>query len=238
MTTITFEPQRLADRAVIALQGDGALALLHNLLTCDVAQLGQGQAAYGALLSPQGKILHDVFVFNAGEQILLDCALEQRESLLQKLKMYKLRAKIEIAARDDLEIGVGDEGFVDPRHAGMGKRGFINSPLPPVGRVRVGVAPTSSYDEVRITLGLADSVADIGSNVLFPHEANFDQFGGISFIKGCYVGQEVVSRMQHRGTARSRILPVAGEGLIKGTPITSAEKSIGEVLSTAGQIAL
>jgi tRNA-modifying protein YgfZ len=224
-----FPNQLRSDRAVLSLRGEGDLAFLHNLLTCDVAHLEQGQAAYGSLLSPQGKILHDLFVFNAGDQILLDCATQQRGALLQKLQMYKLRAKIEIGPRDDLEIGVGDEGFVDPRHANIGHRFFA---------AKGTFAAGEGYDATRIALGLADSVQDLGSNVLFPHEANFDQMGGVSFTKGCYVGQEVVSRMQHRGTARSRILPVTGEQLVKGAAITSAEKPIGEVLSTASNVAL
>jgi tRNA-modifying protein YgfZ len=229
MTKPSFPNQMLPDRAVIAISGEGELAFLHNLLTCDVANLGQGQAAYGALLSPQGKILHDVFVFNAGDQILLDCALEQRDALLQKLMMYKLRAKLTITARDDLEIAVGDEGYIDPRNAQMGHRFFAAK-----GAFEAG----DGYDEARITLGLADSVQDIGTNSLFPHEANLDQFGGVNFTKGCYVGQEVVSRMQHRGTARSRILPVTGQGLNKGDSITSAAKTVGEILSTTSSNAL
>jgi tRNA-modifying protein YgfZ len=229
MTTHFFPNQMLPDRGVIAISGDGALAFLHNLLTCDVANLGQGQAAYGALLSPQGKILHDIFVFNAGDQILLDCALEQRDALLQKLMMYKLRAKLTISARTDLEIAVGDDGYVDPREVAMGHRFFIAK-----GAFEAG----DGYDEARISLGLADSVQDIGTNKLFPHEANFDQFGGVNFTKGCYVGQEVVSRMQHRGTARSRILTVIGQGLNKGDAITSEGKTIGEILSTTSTNAL
>ena len=229
MTKQNFQPQLRPDRSVISIRGEGALAFLHNLLTCDVAGLGSGQAAYGALLSPQGKILHDMFVFNSGEQVLLDCALEQREALLQKLTMYRLRAKLELKARDDLEIGVGDEGFADPRNSAMGHRFFAAK-----GTFGKG----EGYDAVRIACGVADSVQDIGSNALFPHEANFDQFAGVSFTKGCYVGQEVVSRMQHRGTARSRILPVVGKALAKGSAIASGEKTIGEILSAEGDHAL
>jgi tRNA-modifying protein YgfZ len=229
MTTYFFPNQMLPDRAVIAISGDGALAFLHNLLTCDVANLGQGQAAYGALLSPQGKILHDIFVFNAGDQILLDCALEQRDALLQKLMMYKLRAKLTITARDDLEIAVGDEGYCDPRMAAMGHRFFA---------AKGAFAAGDGYHAARISVGLADSVQDIGTNNLFPHEANLDQFGGVNFTKGCYVGQEVVSRMQHRGTARSRILPVIGQWLNKSDAVTSEGKTIGEILSTTGTAAL
>jgi tRNA-modifying protein YgfZ len=231
MTNQTFSPQLRPDRAVISVRGDGALAFLHNLLTCDVAELSVGEAAYGALLSPQGKIQHDVFVFNAGEQVLIDCALGQRAALMQKLKLYRLRAKLEIIERDDLEVAVGDEGFDDPRNAAMGKRFFAAK-----GSFAVG----DGYDAQRIALGLADSLLDIGTNILFPHEANFDLIPGVSFSKGCYVGQEVVSRMQHRGTARSRILTVtcAPVSPVKGTPILSGDKNIGEILSSSGVNAL
>lgn len=190
-----------------------------------------GQGAYGALLSPQGKILHDMFVYHADYEILVDCALEQRPDLLQKLQMYKLRAKLEIKARDDLEIAVGDEGYSDPRNAAMGQRQFA-----PKGTYETG----EGYDAARIAFGLADSVADLGSNNFFPHEANFDQFGGVSFTKGCFVGQEVVSRMQHRGTARSRIMRIEARPTtpLKGSEIRSGDILIGEVLSSVGSQAL
>jgi tRNA-modifying protein YgfZ len=231
MTNLAFSPQLLPDRAAVSVRGDGALAFLHNILTCDVAGLANGQAAYGALLSPQGKILHDIFVFNAGEAVLIDCALEQRAALIQKLMLYKLRAKLEITARDDLEIAVGDEGYVDPRNSAMGYRFFTSAG---------SFNRAQGYDAVRIALGLADSVQDIGSNILFPHEANFDLINGVSFSKGCYVGQEVVSRMQHRGTARSRILRVecSPSAPIKGSEIRSGDILIGEVLSSIGSQAL
>jgi tRNA-modifying protein YgfZ len=231
MTKLNFPQQVLKDRAVISVAGEGALAFLHNLLTCEVTNLAKGEAAYGALLSPQGKILHDMFIFNAGDQVLLDCALEHRSQLLQKLMLYKLRAKLEIVARDDLEIVVGDDGFIDPRNSAMGHRFFAAS-----GSFKTG----QGYHEQRIALGLGDSVLDIGTNILFPHEANFDQFGAVSFSKGCYVGQEVVSRMQHRSTARSRITTITCNPAApaKGTEIRSGQILIGEILSSVGQIAL
>jgi tRNA-modifying protein YgfZ len=231
MTKLQFSPQVRPDRAAISLQGGGALAFLHNLLSCDVAQLAVGQAAYGALLSPQGKILHDVFVLNTDRFVLIDCALEQREALLQKLQLYKLRAKIEIKVRDDLDIVVGASGYVDPRSAALGPREFA-----PKGTFAMG----EHYDAARIAAGLADSVADLGSNIFFPHEANFDTFGGVSFTKGCYVGQEVVSRMQHRGTARARTMRITSDQPMppKGSEIRSENVLIGEVLSSNGQIAL
>lgn len=231
MTNHSFSPQVRPDRAVISIRGAGALSFLHNLLTCDVSGLAVGEAAYGALLSPQGKILHDLFVFNAGESVLLDCATAQRAALLQKLMLYKLRAKLEIVARDDLEVAVGNVGFADSRSVALGHRFFAAT-----GSFETG----DGYNAARIALGLADSELDIGSGLLFPHEANFDLISGVSFSKGCYVGQEVVSRMQHRGTARSRILPIVcdADAPAKGTEIRSGAVLIGEVLSSVGPQAL
>lgn len=231
MANYSFFPQVRSDRAVISLHGNEALVFLQNLLTCDVGNLDAGDARYGALLSPQGKIQHDFFVYNDGAGILLDCAREQRAGLIQKLTLYRLRAKLDITVRDDLEIIVGEDGYVDPRDPTMGRRMFAVA-----GRFAEG----KGYDATRISAGLADSVLDIGSNILFPHEANLDQWQGISFSKGCYVGQEVVSRMEHRGTARSRILPIVcnPDAPSKGTQILSGQKSIGEVLSSSGDLAL
>jgi tRNA-modifying protein YgfZ len=122
----------------------------------------------------------------------------------------------------------GPMAYVDPRNAGMGFRRFA-----PVGSM-INVPASRKYDEARIVCGLADSDDDIGVEQVFPHEANFDQFGAVSFSKGCFVGQEVVSRMQHRGTARSRMLPVFFSGVLDAKQVKSGDKVIGDVLSIAG----
>jgi tRNA-modifying protein YgfZ len=215
-----FPPQRLTERAVIMISGDDALAWLDNLVTCDLS--GARDAAYGALLSPQGKILHDMFILPHGEAVLVDCGRSQIDRLIQKLKLYRLRAKLSFERRDDLHVGVSpapiDGGYTDPRHESLGYR-VIGTTLLDEGR---------GYHAWRAARGFADSDRDIGVDLHFPHEANFDQFGGVSFTKGCYVGQEVVSRMQHRGSARNRMLPVrcAGTG-----PLMSGETVVGQVLS-------
>ncbi len=232
-----FPDQNRPDRAVIAISGDGALGWLNNLLTCDVSTLGVGSAAYGALLSPQGKILYDMFVFHAEGRVLIDCAAEQAAALLQKLAMYRLRAKLMIALDNELEVGVHPEKpdeatcYRDPRHEGMGWRSLIAT------GTLINVPGHRGYDERRIMLGLADSVRDIGVDHVFPHEANFDQLGAVSFSKGCYVGQEVVSRMQHRGTARNRMLPIEIDG-VADKQVTAGGILIGQVLSQQGRLAL
>ncbi len=233
MTYPSFPSQNRPDRAVISLAGDGVLAFLDNLLTCDCADLAEGAAVYGALLMPQGKILHDLFVYNDGHHVLLDCAANQRPALLQRLAVYKLRAKIQITLDNELEVGVHmerpEEGkaYADPRVAAMGFRSF-NSP----GSL-INAPSSTAYDERRIMVGLGDSNADIGSEQMFPHEANLDQMNAVSFSKGCYVGQEVVSRVQHRGTARSRMLPVVADDLLmSGEAIMNAQVQVGTLLST------
>ena len=237
MANSSFLMQVRRDRAVLSLEGAETENFLHNLVTADVLGLADGEARYGALLTPQGKILFDFFVVKTSEGYFLDCAASQLEELMKRLNFYRLRAKVTIAARSDLEVGVAPErpsehtAYADPRTPFMGWRIIIEK----------GTLPESSgYDQARIASGIADSDGDIGSGQLFPHEANFDQFSGVSFSKGCYIGQEVVSRMEHRATARSRILPAEFEGAapLRDTEIKSGDKTVGTVLSSVGNMAL
>jgi folate-binding protein YgfZ len=235
MTKLSFQAGLLQERAALRVSGAEARHFLHNLLTADIAGLQPDTAAYGALLTPQGKILFDMFVFDAGDGLLIDCARAQVDDLAKRLTFYRLRARIDIAIADALHVGVSPDrpvdgqSFADPRVTDMGWRYFSSAAALPAG----------GYHMMRIGLGLADS-EDIGSGETFPHEANFDQLGGVNFAKGCYVGQEVVSRMEHRGTARSRILPVSlsGDAPPKGTEITSGARLVGTMLSSSGNRAL
>ena len=237
MANSSFNMQVRRDRAILAVEGPEAENFLHNLVTADVMGMAVGDARYAALLTPQGKILFDFFAVRTAEGYLLDCAASQRDELAKRLTFYKMRAKVTIAARSDLEVGAAPDkpvhgiSYPDPRLPDMGWRIICAAGKLPAG---------AGYDAARIGLGLADSDGDIGSANLFPHEANFDQFGGISFTKGCYVGQEVVSRMEHRSTARSRILPVKFEGAAppRGSEIRSGDKTVGAVLSSRNESAL
>lgn len=233
MRDTDFRAGRLPGRAVISIRGPDAGHFLNSLLTADVEHLAEGEARYAALLTPQGKILFDMLVLRQGDGFLIDCAAGQRADLLKRLAMYRLRARVEIAARDDLAVGVSPKelpgAYRDPRSPAIGWR-MIGAPQD----------EAEGHDAARIAAGLADSEADLGSGEFFPHEANLDQLGGVSFTKGCYVGQEVVSRMEHRGTARSRILPVTLDGAAppKGTDIRAGEKQVGTLLSSSGRNAL
>lgn len=236
MRDIHFTAGRLPGRAILRVEGPDAGHFLHNLVTSDTEGLTQGEARYAALLTPQGKILFDFFVILVGEGYFIDCAASQKSDLLKRLGFYKLRAKVTIAESGDA-AGVSmtepkaEVRYVDPRTPAIGWR-FIDSN---------GALPDAmGYEAARIALGLADTDADLGSGEFFPHEGNFDQMGGVSFDKGCYVGQEVVSRMEHRGTVRSRILPVALDGTApaKGADIRAGEKQVGTLLSSEGNQAL
>lgn len=233
----SFSPGLLPERSVLRVDGPEAEHFLHNLLTADIEGLKAGGATYAALLTPQGKMLFDFFVVRDGEDFLIDCAASQKAEFIKRLGFYRLRAKMTIADPADREVGVSPEkpaaglAYADPRDAAMGFRAIASK----------GTLPQASgYHGLRIRLGLADTDADLGSGEFFPHEANLDQLGAVSFSKGCYVGQEVVSRMEHRGTARSRILPVrldrAAPG--KGSEIVSGGKVVGTLLSSVGNDAL
>jgi tRNA-modifying protein YgfZ len=225
----------LTDRGLIALQGQDARKFLQDLVTADIEAMEDGQACYAGLLTPQGKILFDFFIIREAQTYLIDCLLEQREELLKRLKFYRLRAKLDIA-EDARPVAWAPEGsasgaIFDPRLNEMGARYY---------GTQAAEDGLHAYHERRIRLGLAEGGHDFASGEIFPHEANFDQIGGVSFTKGCFVGQEVVSRMEHRGTARSRILPVRVEGALppRSTPVMAAGKTIGSMCSGLGERAL
>jgi folate-binding protein YgfZ len=239
MHQLTFPLTRLAGRAVLSVVGLEAGGFLQGILSADVQNLGEGEATHTALLTPQGKILFDFFVLKSPEGYLIDCSQRQKDELLKRLAFYKLRAKVQISEKPEWGVGVSSQDvtiglcFVDPRESRLGWR-----TLAPLSDLPLG--EEASWRKARIALGLPDTDEDIGSSELFPHEANLDQLGGISFTKGCFVGQEVVARMQHRGTARKRILPVSlAEEISAGrSEIKAGDATIGTILSQDGLDAL
>lgn len=220
----------LTDRAVIALTGPEARQFLQGLVTNDVNAATPEGPAYAALLTPQGKILFDFFVAEAGDTLLIDCLAAARDDLLKRLSLYKLRAKVEIALRDDL--GVYDsEGLADPRLAALGTRAILN-------RGAVESHPgTEAYHQRRLDHGVPEG-ADFGSGRMFALDADLDELGAISFEKGCYVGQELTARMKHRGTDRKRLLAIASTDAtaLPGAdiPITSGIRELGAITSVYG----
>jgi folate-binding protein YgfZ len=246
----------LPDRGVVRIVGAPARDLLNGLLTADLAVVTPERAAFAALLTPQGKIVVDCLVIEAspedGGGFLLDCPRALTSLLVQKLNFYKLRAKVTIddlsaslgvlAAWDDDVLAAGPAGYADPRLPALGRREFIQPHLAAATARERGadLVDPHDYEAHRIALGVPQGGVDYAYGDTFPHEADMDQLGGVSFHKGCYVGQEVVSRMQHRGTARTRVVPVvyAGFAPAPGTEVTAGDKSIGTLGSSADGRAL
>ncbi len=230
---------RLDDRAVIAVSGPEARSFLQGLITNDVEQVGPQKAIYAALLTPQGKILFDFLIKADDDTFLVDCVKEMRDALAKRLSMYRLRAKVAIAARDDLAVaaawGKGLEaesleefGFRDPRHPALGARAIT---------LRDAIAPRhDDYLAHRLSLGIPEG-ADFGSDRTFALDGDLDELHAIAFDKGCYVGQELTARMKHRGTARKRLLPVAAFAALPapGTTIRGGAQDIGQLTSSYGK---
>ncbi|HLP65929.1 MAG TPA: folate-binding protein YgfZ, partial [Rhizobium sp.] len=229
----------LPDRALIRTSGPEAEHFLQNLVTTDVAALPAGEARPGALLTPQGKVLFDFLISRDGDGFLLETAAGQQADLVRRLTMYKLRAAVTIAAEPEAGVTVswGDErdtaALLDRRFAIAGTM---------LGRRpgRHAGEDDGAYLDLRIAAGIAESGADFALQDAFPHDVLMDRNGGVGFKKGCYVGQEVVSRMQHRGTARRRVVLVAGETALpaSGTEITAGGKPVGTLGSVRGTAGL
>lgn len=232
-------------RGVLEVAGPEAGRFLDNLLTSDVGKLSPGRAAYAALLTPQGKIAVDMLASALpGGGFRLDLPRPLVADLARKLALYKLRAKVEIRdASDETRVLVlwGD-GLLpnalpalvsDPRLAALGARAYLDAAAPfPGGVTDVGAEGWRAH---RIALGVPQGGLDFVYGDAFPHEACMDQLGGIDFKKGCYVGQEVVSRMEHRGTARTRVTPVLLDGLPPeiGSAVTAGERVVGRMGSSS-----
>nr|WP_281503008.1 folate-binding protein [Ancylobacter crimeensis] len=237
----------LDSRAVIRVAGADAGHFLDNLLTARMP--APGAQRYAALLAPQGKIIADMIIAATEGGFRLDTPRSTADELLKRLRLYRLRSKIELGTLDDLSVCVawgGDvpviDAFVydDPRLPGipapLGRR-FL---LPAVEAAGLGALPEAAWQAHRIALGVPEGGQDFLYGDAFPHEADMEQLGGVDFDKGCYVGQEIVSRMQHRGTARTRIIPFAVEGTLppEGTPVRAGAKDIGRLGSGTGERAL
>ena len=237
---------RLVDRGVIRVSGDDARDFLDNIVTNAMETVTPERAGYGGLLTPQGKIIGDFLVVAVPEAegggFLLDTPLLQIPELMKKLKLYKLRAKVTlddlsesatvIAATDGGRLPEAGLVYADPRLAELGGRAIVDLD----GADELVDASLDDYHARRISLGIPDGGRDFLYGDAFPHEALFDQLGGVSFRKGCYIGQEVVSRMQHRGTARSRIVPIVfSEGINPddGVEANAGGKALGRVGSCA-----
>jgi folate-binding protein YgfZ len=252
---LTYAP--LASRALIAVSGEAWRDFLQNLLSQSVEELSPGEARFAGLLTPQGRLLWDMFIVGREDGCWLDVAAEHRAAVIQRLTIYRLRAKVEIAASDlgvsalfssahsreggnpggasepadsawaPAFAGVSGGWVRDPRLPELGWRGY--GAQPPEG---AAIADKAAYEAHRLALGVPGP-ADWGSDKTYPIEADFDLLNGIDFQKGCFVGQETTSRMKRRGTVKTRMLPIVFEGPAPahGTEILAGTLRAGEVLS-------
>ncbi len=239
----------LSDRGVVRVAGEDAKSFLDGLVTCDIDRVTPDAPRFGALLTPQGKILFDFIVFQAPEEAgggyCLDVLKAYAGDLAKRLGFYRLRAKVQIDDRSDgLAVVVGwgdaplppeDAGLIapDPRLPELGWRAIVAASD---AHEWAGVPP-DAYDAHRIALGVPEGGRDFLFGDAFPHEAVMDQLRGVDFDKGCYVGQEVVSRMQHRGTARTRLVPAIYPGGAvpeAGVDVTAGDRALGKT-GTAAQ---
>jgi folate-binding protein YgfZ len=246
----------LPDRGVVKITGETARDFLNNLITTDTTRLQPGLGRFGALLTPQGKIMVDFLITEApaghGGGFLIDCPKVLAQTLADKLGFYRLRAKvgIENLSASPLSNGLGvlaawdgdaalepDLTFTDPRNAKLGLRILVPAELAPKAADLIGAAlvDSSAYEAHRIATGVPRGGLDFIYGDAFPHETNMDRLAGVDFDKGCYIGQEVVSRMQHRGTARTRTVRVLLDGPAPeaGSTILAGDKSVGTMGSAA-----
>lgn len=197
---------RLADRALLRIAGDDVRGFLQGLVTQDMATVTPENPRWAALLTPQGKVLFDFLLWADDESILIDCEADQRDALARRLTLYRLRRPITI---ESLEGGVhwsptGDLGVPDPR-------------LPELGRRWLGAAdgePATGWLAHRLGLGVLEGAAELGQDKTLWLEANAAELGGVSFTKGCYVGQENTARMHYRAKVSRRLVvaPLAEPG--------------------------
>jgi len=223
----------LVSRAVIAVEGPDWRAFLQGLLTQDVESQATGILRYGALLTPQGRLLYDLFILAGETGCWLDVAAAHRDALIQRLTFYRLRAKVTISPTPLAVVALWNrdrsEGFLpDPRLSTLGLRSYRADMT-----TDAVLATEADYQAHRLALGVPDPTHDAPADTTYPIEANFDLLNGIDFKKGCFVGQETTSRMKRRGTIKTRMLPIHFDGPQPafGAEILNGERRAGQVLS-------
>ncbi len=234
----------LSDRGVIRVGDEDAVKLLDGLVTNTLDKLRDSGGIYTGLLSPQGKILFDFFIVQAGGDLLIDVAREQVSALIKRLTFYRLRARVTfedctntlavatVWGADIERFPGGMLAYRDPRNRALGYRLIL--PVERLTEVPASVAHADDYHDHRIGVGVPEAGRDFALGDTFPHEALYDHLAGVDFKKGCFIGQEVVSRMQHRGTARKRIVPVEGDSALRGGgEVMAGDATIGKVGSTS-----
>ncbi len=255
----------LPGRGVLRIDGEDRVAFLQGLVSNDVSRVGADRAIYAALLTPQGKFLHDFFIAAIGDSLLIDCEGDRRDDLFRRLRMYRLRSKVELtdvteeltvhAAFGEGAAGLAGENpsagqampngegvsFVDPRLAGAGLRYIMPAgTVPETGDLAVSAATADDYDRWRLSLGLPDGSRDMVVEKAILLESGFEALNGVDFDKGCYMGQELTARTKYRGLVKKRLMPVRITGDLPepGTAIMAGDRDVGEIRSGRGDLAM
>lgn len=257
MSTNTFII--LEERGILAIAGDDARSFLQGLISNDIEKVSDGHAMHAALLTPQGKYLHDFFVAQGPDSLLLDCERERLPDLMKRLKLYKLRAKVDLVDQsDDWTVAalVGDDAlkvlglehtpgaakqqnggvlFTDPRLADLGARAMLPATIAATTLGGLGFAQGQrmDYDQRRIRLGVPDGSRDLIVDKSILLESGFDELNGVDWNKGCYMGQELTARTKYRGLIKKRLMPVEIYGDLPefGVALTLDGKDVGELRS-------
>jgi folate-binding protein YgfZ len=230
---------RLPNRAVLSVTGDDRVTYLQGLVSNDVSLATAGHAVWAALLTPQGKYLADFFIIADGDRLLLDVEAGQRDDLAQRLTRFRLRAKVTVEP-DTLEVYAGwgstapESGLVvaDPRLPKAGWRVYGND--------LATTTEAEDYDYHRLRLGLPDGTRDMEVDKSVLLEAGFDELGGVSWTKGCYMGQELTARTKYRGLVKRRLVPVTADSPLPapGTPVLRDGVDVGTMRSSKGMLGL
>lgn len=226
----------LSSRSIFKVSGSEAAGFLNRVLTCRVDNIEIGQCRPGALLTPQGKILTDLFLFNTSDGLFLDLPVSEADTIVKRLTLLKLRADVAFEALTDLRVFVsasldqtGDGIIVsaqDPRTERELVRGIIQTANAPEEDDPAG------WKDLRFRLVLPECGLDYSPSSLFPADINMDLTVSVDFKKGCFIGQEVASRMKRKTEVRKRTLYVSGaRDVVSGDILTAGESSLGDVLN-------
>lgn len=253
----------LADRGLLAVSGPDRVAFLQGLVSNDVERVAEDRAVYSAFLTPQGKFLFDFIMVADGERLLLDCEAGRLADFMKRLRIYKLRSKVDLAdvtAGHQVHAVYGDDAcasvglpdsagsatrfadgiaLADPRLAALGARLILPADADPAAH-GLAAGTIDVYDALRIHLGVPDGSRDMEVDKTVLLEAGFDELNGVDWKKGCYMGQELTARTKYRGLVKRRLVPVRIQGALPptGTAVTADGKDVGEIRSGQGDMAI
>lgn len=255
-----------ADRALIRIVGADSRTFLQGIISNDVNKVSSARAAYAALLTPQGKYLHDFFIAEFDGALVLDCEAARRDDLLRRLSRFKLRSKVSLSpgpeghavavvcgARALPALGLpalrgsaapfsGGVVYVDPRLVEIGARAILPQLTGRAALAAVGIAPGNAgdYEKRRLELGLPDGSRDLEIEKSILLENGFEELGGVDWDKGCYMGQELTARTHYRALIKRRLLPVDidGPAPAPGTPVFAGGIEVGVMRSACDRVGL